>query len=144
MKERITDNKLETIVAQLAADGFPSDLETALKVQRASMSGLLCWTKRRLTTDDGSRLDFRAKRQHAAQLKLTTIAAPLVAAEREAVVCTNSWAGRLETPVRVLLQTSTPKRYRGRFQENSVKHRAGAVALVPRYAVRFTDGKPAP
>lgn len=62
MKERIKDNRLETIVAQLAADGFPSDIETARKVQRASMSGLLCWTKGRLITDDESNLDFRSRR----------------------------------------------------------------------------------
>ena len=62
--------------------------------------------------------------------------------ERAAVVCTNSWAGYVETPVKVLLQTSTPKRYRVRYLESAVRRRAGEVVLVPKYAVRFTDGEP--
>lgn len=54
-------------------------------------------------------------------------------------VSTDSWARRIETPVKVLLYASTSKRYRVRYLENSVRRRAGEVALVPKYAVRFTD-----
>lgn len=62
MTQRINGNRnLETIVAQLAADGFPSDIKTARKVQLASMRGLLYWTKRFLTTQDESRLDLRPR-----------------------------------------------------------------------------------
>lgn len=56
-------------------------------------------------------------------------------AERDAVVCTESYAGRIETRVKVL--SETPKRYRVRYCENSVRRRAGEVVLVPKAAVRF-------
>lgn len=48
---------------------------------------------------------------------------------RAAVVCTDGWAGRIETPVRVL--RSTAKRY-------ECEYRDGTRKLVPKYAVRFT------
>lgn len=60
--------------------------------------------------------------------------------ERDAVVCTESWAGRHETRVKVLMQQSTPKRY----LESAVRRRGGEVVLVPKYAVHFTDGAPPP
>jgi hypothetical protein len=49
-----------------------------------------------------------------------------------AVVCTDGWAGRIETPVTVRRQT--PKRYECEYKDGTRK-------LVPKYAVRFTEGK---
>jgi hypothetical protein len=53
------DNSVEAVLARLATQGYPSDLETARKVQLASMRGMLYWTTRRLTTSDESQLDLR-------------------------------------------------------------------------------------
>ena len=64
--------------------------------------------------------------------------------ERDAVVCVNSWAGRSELPVKVLVLESTPKRYRVRFLQKALIWSAGQVTLVPKTAVRFTDGRPDP
>ena len=49
---------------------------------------------------------------------------------RSAVVCTESWAGRIEKPVKV--QRETAKRY-------CVIYSDGHAKYVPKYAVRFTD-----
>ena len=45
------------------------------------------------------------------------------------VVCTDGWAGRIETPVTVTRRT--PKRYECEYAD-------GRRKLVPKYAVRFT------
>jgi hypothetical protein len=63
--------------------------------------------------------------------------------ERDAVVCTESWAGRVETKVKVLLLSSTLKSFRVRYMEDAIKRKIGDVCLVPRHSVRFTDGMPA-
>lgn len=46
-----------------------------------------------------------------------------------AVVCTDGWSGRIETPVTV--RRRTPKRYECEYAD-------GRRKLVPKYAVRFT------
>ena len=46
-----------------------------------------------------------------------------------AVVCTDGWAGRIETPVTVTRKT--PQRYECEYAD-------GRRKLVPKYAVRFT------
>ena len=48
---------------------------------------------------------------------------------QSAVVCTDGWAGRCETPVTVWRET--PKRYECEYAD-------GRRKLVPKYAVRFT------
>jgi hypothetical protein len=48
---------------------------------------------------------------------------------QSAVVCTDGWAGRIETPVTVTRRT--PKRYECEYKD-------GRKKLVPKYAVRFT------
>ena len=45
------------------------------------------------------------------------------------VVCTDGWAGRIETPVTV--RRETPQRYECQYPD-------GRLKLVPKYAVRFT------
>ena len=55
---------------------------------------------------------------------------PLRAGEpQSAVVCTDGWAGRRETPVTVWRET--PNRYECEYAD-------GRRKLVPKYAVRFT------
>lgn len=49
------------------------------------------------------------------------------------VVCTDGWAGRIETPVTVTRRT--PKRYECEYAD-------GRRKLVPKYAVRFTPNAP--
>jgi hypothetical protein len=46
-----------------------------------------------------------------------------------AIVCTNGWVGRIDTPVTVTRET--PKRYECEYTD-------GRRKLVPKYAVRFT------
>ena len=48
---------------------------------------------------------------------------------QSAVVCTDGWAGRSETPVTVWRET--PQRYECEYAD-------GRRKLVPKYAVRFT------
>jgi hypothetical protein len=50
-----------------------------------------------------------------------------------AVVCTDGWAGRIETPV--MVTRKTPKRYECEYKD-------GRRKLVPKYAVRFTMESP--
>ncbi len=63
---------------------------------------------------------------------------------RPTVVCKNTWAGRIESPCRVVGET--PTRYRIEVDQNIVLPRGvlrpGTSALVPKTAVRFTDQKP--
>lgn len=62
--------------------------------------------------------------------------------ERDAVVCVSGWAGRSELRVKVL--GSTPKKYRVRFLQAAYRWSKDQVTLVPKSAVKFTDGLPAP
>lgn len=52
-------------------------------------------------------------------------------------LCLQSWAGRSETPVRII--ATTPKRYRIELLDDSMKGKRGTILLVPQYAIKHTD-----
>lgn len=67
---------------------------------------------------------------------------------RPALLCLGGWHGRSETPVEVVGET--PKRYRIACPPGTMTVRlagprylqAGQTALVPKYAIKFTNEKP--
>lgn len=53
------------------------------------------------------------------------------------VLYLNSWAGRTETPVKILKET--PKRFRVELLQDCLKGKKGRVLYVPKYAIGKRD-----